>query len=463
MKRKTKLIKDAISNLRDIKGQCQQRVAGRLFRGIREEIAQAHNEALSYHCFNGGRIDELRYNLWEGNQHLLDRFYGSDASKPTNYKIKIVFFVPDTALWDVYASIYHELLKCDWASVTVIAFKRIDVEPDKSEQEVHDFFRSRKIDAKVEGYADDSHEPISPQDVDLAFYTLGSVAYPEPYKIEFLSLYSRTCYLSYGFLMVEEEDYQFNQNFHHSAWTVFASTNRELELYKKHQKRYSTNVLLSGYPKFDLLDIERNPVEKPVRPVVIWAPHWTIGAVYERLKFGTFDVICESITQTFKNRPDVDFVFKPHPNLLYALKTYPETTKFDYSAYLSDLRNIPNVSVWKHGDYNFLFLQSSAMITDSLSFIAEYLPTGNPLLFLEREDRTHMSTVGEELLSLHYHGHGVESIDEFLVQVIDKRRDPKKESRLSIGRTLLGIGPKPAAETICEYIATKFGVMETQA
>ena len=424
-----------------------------------KKLDELSNQALSYFNFNGQRIDQLKYDLWESNQKLLDRLYDLRAATGARTPVKVLFMVPDTSLWDVYAPIHRRLSASADFAVRVLAFRRADVEPDKSEDEVIAFFSTRGIDADVEGFGNRPLRQIAAGDADVIFFTLGSVAYPAPYRIEYLSLFCRTCYLPYGFLLADEENYQFGQDFHHSAWSVFASTERELDLYRKYSKRHSTNAVLTGYPKFELLDARLNPVEKPRRPIVIWAPHWAIGLVYPRLNLGTFDRICNEMFELFRSTPQVDFVFKPHPTLLHALVKTTFMDEKAYHTYLSLLEQLPNVSVVKHGDYCNLFLRSSAMITDSVSFLAEYLPTRNPLLFLDRSDRAKLNEVGEKIIALHYHGAGMDSIRAFLGKAIDRGEDPLLEGRMRAGLELLGV-TQPASGVICDHLSKSFGLAQ---
>lgn len=290
----------------------------------------------------------------------------------------------------------------------------------------------------------------------MVFYTLGSVAYPEAYRIENVSLYARTCYLSYGFLLANEFDYQFNQDFHHSAWTVFASTAREEELYTRFGKRHSSNVVRATYPKLELLDRRRRNVPRHRRPLVIWAPHWTVGQSYPKLNMGMFDLFAKPMLGLFAAHPEVDFVFKPHPNLLFALKSTGLMEEDIYDAYLRQLEALPNVTVWKYGGYTELFLSSHAMLTDSVSFLAEYLPTGNPLLFLDREDRIPLSDVGEQVINMHYKARDFVSVHAFIQEKVLGDRDPQHEARMALAEQVLELAGEPGSLVIHQHLRRSF-------
>ena len=423
---------------------------------LQDDIVNTRNESLSYFNFNGERINQLRFNLWEGNQKLLDQLHAVSNKVWPNKRIHVIFMVPDTTLWDVYAPIYSIIKKSDLFKTDVITFVRQDVDSDKDKEQVIKFFFDREIDFYLEGFDSDVDVmPIDKLQPDVIFYTLGSHAYPDPYKIEYTSLFCRTCYLSYGFLLVNEENYQFNQDFHHAAWTVFASTERELTLYNKYRKRVSSNIILTGYPKFDLYrDTVREFTEKPN---IIWAPHWTIGLVYPELNLGTFDKICMPMLDLMRSMPQYNFIFKPHPNLKYACGKTEFMNEENYKLYLNMLEQIPNVSIWNHGDYFQQFINSEGMITDSVSFLAEYLPTKNPLLFLNRSDREPMSDVGELLIGAYYHGETIDDIKMFIEQCIENKKDPKREERLYNIESQLNISNKPSSEIIVDYLLDSFG------
>ncbi len=50
--------------------------------------------------------------------------------------------------------------------------------------------------------------------------------------------------------------------------------------------------------------------------------------------------------------------------------------------YYNAWKNLPNATLYEGGDYLNLFATSDAMITDSDSFMSEYLYSGNPGLYL---------------------------------------------------------------------------------
>lgn len=413
------------------------------------EVANlARNEAYSYYNTNSRSIEQLEIEVIEAAQITAGKILQLKLSTSPS-RVRVVFLVPDTTLWDVYSPIYDIMVKSKLFEPIVISFNRCDVLADKSASVVQDFFDSIGVPVILEGYSGEKCAPIHSFQPDYVFYTLGTVAYPEEYRIEFVSKSYRTCYLSYGFLMVNELDYQFGQSFHQSAWAVFASTEREKREYDKRCRRRHPNAVISGYPKFDIYSSV--PARSAGRAIVIWAPHWTILDVYPGLNFGTFAENREAIVGLMRRHREIDFYFKPHPNLKFACVKSGLFTEDEYEDFLVRLESMDNVKVWKHGGYFELFKNSSALITDSISFIAEYLPSGKPLLFLERSDRARMTEEAEAILGLHYKDSQFSSLDEFIETVVFGVDFMAERRAAALGPLLNYHGPG-SAQFIVDYL-----------
>lgn len=364
--------------------------------------------------------------------------------------VRVVFFVPDTALWDVFASIYLAMQAHPGFDVRVVAFQRQGVQTDLSAHETRAFYAAIGVPVDLYGFDDGPVPVFGPADLDVAFYTLGSTAYPRPFQIEFLSLFCLTVYIPYGFLQAAEYEYQFNQTFHHAAWRVVANTVRERDCYTHYSDRRSSHVVVARYPKFDLFS--GADLAGPERPVVIWAPHWSVGLSYPRLNCGTFCDIYHDMMMLMGAHPQIDFVFKPHPLLSHGLTISGFMSQAQYRDYVDLIAALPNVTVYEHGAYVDLFERSAAMITDSISFLAEYVLADRPLLFLDRPDRARFSAQGEAIVALHQRGLGIDAIRSFIETAVLQGQDVMAETRRSQAGTLLGLDHPPTAETIIEHI-----------
>ena len=112
---------------------------------------------------------------------------------------------------------------------------------------------------------------------------------------------------------------------HNIAWKVFCETEWHHEQFSKLGQRNASNVIVSGYPKFDTY---RNPKKivpraqwkKPAsnyNHTVIWAPHWSIRD--EFLGYSTFDLYYKKFQNIAKKNKETLWIFKPHQRLRYHL------------------------------------------------------------------------------------------------------------------------------------------------
>lgn len=215
----------------------------------------------------------------------------------------------------------------------------------------------------------------------------------------------RCAYVHYGVPVIANERMHYGlPDFHPFLWRYFVPTSVHAQALSSSGHVPPEAVRIVGHPKLDIYQTpspERNAVtlwahpEQRDRQRVIYAPHHGLGA--ESLKLGTFDwsgATMLALTRKFRN---VDFILRPHPNLGYELMRGGMMSHSDWQQYLDDWRHGENTSLSLDGDYFDLFRTSDALITDSGSFLAEYLPTGKPLIRLTRSGSTPLNQFGMSL------------------------------------------------------------------
>ena len=86
--------------------------------------------------------------------------------------------------------------------------------------------------------------------------------------------------------------------------------------------------------------------------------------------------------------------------------------------------------MFENGSYAALFKSSDAMIHDCSTFTGEYLFTGNPVLYLAKEDHVdYMNEFGLLCFNQHYKGRTIEEVDRFIKEVVINSKDPMKKQR----------------------------------
>ena len=256
------------------------------------------------------------------------------------------------------------------------------------------------------------------------------------------------------YLSTITEEWIVNNRINLQAWRMFIDNDGTRKAWALKSRLHGMNYVVTGLPVMDelLKPKEEYPDVWPVndgRRRVIYAPHHTIADRHmEGIAYSTFLDYCDkmlALRDQFKDR--VYFVFKPHPSLRFRLLDCWGQEKTDeyYSRW-----NEPGVSHVEQGNYLALFKHSDAMIHDCGSFTVEYMFTGNPVMYLVRDDShtANMTPYAKEAFDLHYKGKSISDIRHFLEDVV-AGNDPLKEKRTTFKKDNL---VPPHGKTACENI-----------
>lgn len=267
---------------------------------------------------------------------------------------------------------------------------------------------------------------VTPGDFDIIFFTTPYLSALEFFSSKEIPLSTLVCYIPYGFYLADIQDTQFNLFIHNICWKNYISSSYYLEMADKYCDVKRHGMVYSGYPKMDaLLDGPGNiggwkiPDRKGSNyKKIIYAPHHSINEVPY---FSTFDKNYEFFLEYAKSHADsTSWIIKPHP--LLGASTVKNGVFADlegYYNYLKEWDDLSNARVVE-GEYAEWFLSSDCMILDSVSFLAEYLYTGKPLLFLDRSSGG-FNEFGSLILDCLYKvdGDDYEGIDSFLHNFMD--------------------------------------------
>ena len=256
------------------------------------------------------------------------------------------------------------------------------------------------------------------------------------------------------FLSTIVEEWVVNQKISCLAWRQFIDNESCAEAWKPIHRLHGLNYAVTGLPVMDELMTPKEQLEDvwPVhdgRKRIIYSPHHTIADMYWKgiaystfLENGTF-----MLEMRDKYKDQVYFVFRPHPALRIRLLRYwgEEKTEAYYRAWEQD-----GASHIETGKYLALFKYSDAMIHDCSSYTVEYMYTGNPVMFLTKDNNhaENMIPYAKQAFDLHYKGKSHADIERFILDVI-QGTDPLKEERVAYRASNLF---PPNGKTACENI-----------
>lgn len=343
-------------------------------------------------------------------------------------EIRVLFVLAELGAWKT-ESLYVAMLKHPRFNPIIGVTTSLEV-PGSKEQLVS-YLKSKKYSFVDLDATNDSISSVSP---DIKFYYK---PYPNSYPSGIFFDYhmdSVVCHIFYGFSQGGTA-HSFNHKIWRYSWKAFVENDIVINTAKS--LGVSTgNFVVTGTPMEDLLSQGKESFSNPwklcgEKVKIIYAPHHSLkGTNKNFIEYSTFLELGETILHLAKKYSEkVQWAFKPHPTLYPKLLKVWGKEKTD--AYYDEWKNMDN-SQLELGEYVGLFKYSDAMIHDSCSFIVEYMFTGKPVMFLERQPQTAeqlmLGEFGYRAYQNHYHGKDEEQIEAFINDII-LGNDPKKKER----------------------------------
>lgn len=299
---------------------------------------------------------------------------------------------------------------------------------------------------------------------DLLMYSFQWSQHVDPrYNVYSLRRYLK-CYVNYSFKNNPFE-WSIASEVQGLMWIYFSECEDNRKLALSFNKKEFQNIRVVGYPIYDEIQYTK-PTGKDWKSEnkdlkrIIWAPHHSIEGRDKIIKLSTFLLYAEDMLEIKdKYKEKVQFAFKPHPQLKYALYNHKDWGKDRTDDYYRQWEESENTS-YVVGDYIDLFKTSDAMIHDSHSFTVEYLYVNKPVMFMTNYDReSQCNEVGKKAFNAHYHGTSREDIISFIEDVVIGGKDSMNEKRHQFYNDIL-VPPngKSVAENIIKEITTALNI-----
>ncbi|AYN03041.1 CDP-glycerol glycerophosphotransferase family protein [Flavobacterium sp. 140616W15] len=273
-----------------------------------------------------------------------------------------------------------------------------------------------------------------------------------------------TCYVPYSIPTVSYA-FTYDLNFHNLIWKIFSETNIHQKMASEKQRNKAINRILTGYPGFDPLLINKRPKEvwknkNPALKRIIWTPHHLMNELSKVSNFLEYYDFFLELAINYKDK--IQIAFNPHPLLRVKLENDPNWGKEKTNNYFDKWINLEN-GQFGDGYYIDLFLTSDALIHDSGSFMAEYLITGKPSLFMIRDESImgYWNTFGDEAMAAHYQSRNKKQVIDFIENVVLNENDWMKDTRYDfVQNTLIPKNSSTASENIMKYLENELFELE---
>ena len=380
---------------------------------------------------------------------LIERNYSLVLSrlrkKIKKEKIRVVFYTNEPQKWS-YESVYREFEKSSYFEpiVVVVPRYRVHIGEDSTRESLESqyaFFEGRGYRVEY-GYKDGAYIDIKTFQPDIFFY-LQLAEIPGVDSPFIVSRYALTAYCPYSYQLSDYRK-QYLQGFHKLLYINYMEHELTLKRFESYKKGNSKNCKSVGYPKLDVYIQDNADSQNKLKSIwrdsskfkIIYAPHRSIQkGEYNKFRWGTFQNNYELILNLAKSTPNTTWIFKPHPMLKQVAVFEGLMTKEEVDDYYNEWNRIG--VLYDSGDYFDIFKSSDLMITDSASFLAEYLPSHHPLIRLVNPEGIELNELGKNLSDCYYNVTDNEEFLECFDQIVIKKNDFKKEFRKNKASTLI--------------------------
>lgn len=356
-------------------------------------------------------------------------------------RIKVVFFVINISMWKLDQ--LFRLLQADSRFEPYVASFLYRADNAESQKELQ---KSMKLYFEERGFPFiETYDAESGKWFDMKAFAPDIIFYAQPYNTGYsrykLKKFWRNtlfCYIPYC-VNLELWPSLYNGLYLELCWRYYCGTESNKRFLSGLLHNNGKGITAVGYTMLEEMDRTAKPKdewkqkERSVKRF-IWAPHHAVGAD-DPLACSTFLEVAEGMLQMAKDlEGQAQFAFKPHPRLKSKLYGLEEWGKEKTDRYYRQWEELPN-TILSDGNYIDLFLTSDAMIHDCGSFMYEYLYTGRPAMFIQKDKGVFFGkfnsldgTLAGECMNLHTIGYGMEDIRQYVSDII-KGIDPLKKKR----------------------------------
>jgi glycosyltransferase involved in cell wall biosynthesis len=442
---------DFLLREKNLKGAERYLIAGRKKHPESPSLKQRSKKLLRLKLINAEKA------AIKENEKVIERI---KKSVKNGNKLKIGFLVNDNTKWN------GDSLKEEFDKYGNIEFKlylTITGRDKSRAKTAQTYLKEREFFLKIDPNLVDLYDvkfgrriPLSKFDNDLIFYQQpwGMKHLPRKHLGQSLALN-----MHYGYSVYANTKKQFNmEEFHPFLWKYFSQSELHKKVHLKHNPDAKRQLVVTGYPKLDVFYSKQKaeckiwPSGNAAQKRVIYAPHHSMT---RGTKISTFDWNYDLLFDLAKENPEIDWVYKPHGKLKYVVERHQVMSFEAYAEYEKAWNDLKNGVVYDKGAYFDIFKTSDAMITDSGSFLGEYMLTDKPIIWLYSDDSMPLNAVGADLSRSFYKVTNREEIVDVFNEVVVKGNDWLSDVRREVIESHFS-KKEMAAEKIVNYIRNHF-------
>ena len=259
---------------------------------------------------------------------------------------------------------------------------------------------------------------------------------PDEFKLDRFTT-SRLCYIPYGLYVADTSDVLTKLPYIKACWRIFCINLCNFDYFRTNSEVPPTNIVVTGHPKLDYItSYDPKPGDWPInlngnsdRFRVLWAPHHSVTKNW--LGFAAFSKTYLHLLEWAKRDNKVEIVLRPHHLTFENLIKYDVLTKKELDDFLNTVDALPNMVLDPNIDCAPCFSACDVLITDGVSFLAEYQVLNKPLIFIESDlERAPFTKFGSDFYDAAYKFTMADEAIKFMADYHVTRADPNKSKRI---------------------------------
>lgn len=298
-----------------------------------------------------------------------------------NESLRVIFLVRYPWTWNSFKSVYEQAIKCN-INATVICV------PEIKDKNVHNNDSKDFLDKigipNYDAYQNDKWLDIKTFNPDYVFYTYPyNSLYPESYRTNIISKYSKICYIPYGMCLLENFVFHtvYNVDFMAECYLTFAPSNSEyLMLKNKYALQdflHISKFIYLGYARYDLI---YNKMDS--KKIIAWLPRWSFDDIKDQKK-SHFLQYFDKFIELMEELKEYTLIIRPHPKMFSSILENKILTENELNDIIDKVDSMQNVFFDKEEDYMYLFNNADFLIADFTSLLAEYFVSGKPIIYCD--------------------------------------------------------------------------------
>jgi hypothetical protein len=206
-------------------------------------------------------------------------------------------------------------------------------------------------------------------------------------------------YFPYGMLLADLPELHYRLSFYFYCHRIFVESIPRKIIFLWHRPMLLNKIKVTGFPKSELIFDKIANINDEESFSCIWAPHWSVSKD-SIISVSSFLSLSDEILRIAEKYRGIHFKFRPHPRLKHELRS--GSNSYLLPDFVTKWNELPNTSIILGSEYSELLRDSNVLITDSISFLYEFLPTGKASVITTAKQELRYNFLGKLIATSSY-------------------------------------------------------------